>query len=58
MRPRRPRSPSPLKASQWRKRGYVIPKDLDGAHRVHSRLDGQNVIRSDAQQQIKEDTNG
>lgn len=36
---------SPLKATQWRKKGLDVPRDSDGAYRVRGRLDGRNLLR-------------
>lgn len=35
---------SPLKATQWAKKGLTVPVDSDGAYRVHRRLDGRNLL--------------
>lgn len=32
---------SPLKKTQFAKRGFKVRKDADGAYRVHSRIDGK-----------------
>jgi len=45
---------SPLKATRWRKRGFIIPKDSDGAYRASDRKDGRIVISSEVQTQLKE----
>ncbi len=44
---------SPLKATQWRKRGVIVPKDDDGAYRVHERLDGMDITGQHAQAYLK-----
>jgi hypothetical protein len=49
---------SPLKATQWRKRGFIIPKDSDGAYRVYGRKDGQDVTTGNVQTELKEARNG
>jgi hypothetical protein len=36
---------SPLKSTQWAKRGYTVPKDSDGAYRMHGRIDKRNIQR-------------
>ncbi len=40
---------SPLKATQWRKSGLVVPKDEDGAYRVLGRIDGYDITGPAAQ---------
>ncbi len=41
----RPAKKSPLKATQWAKRGFNIPQDTDGAYRVHNRIDKRDVLK-------------
>ena len=43
---------SPLKATQWAKRGYTIPKDKDGAFRARNRIDGKDVMSRKAQEAL------
>jgi hypothetical protein len=43
---------SPLKSTQWTKRGFTIPKDKDGAFRAVNRLDGRNVTSRKAQEEL------
>ncbi len=45
---------SPLKATRWRKRGFIIPKDSDGAYRALDRKDQRTVISSEVQSALKE----
>ncbi len=44
---------SPLKATQWHKSGLVVPKDDDGAYRVHGRLDGSIITNLETQAKLK-----
>ena len=43
---------SPLKTTQWAKRGYTIPKDKDGAFRATNRIDGKVVLTRKAQEEL------
>ena len=43
---------SPLKATQWARRGYNIPKDKDGAFRARNRIDGKDVTSRKAQEDM------
>lgn len=43
---------SPLKATQWKRRGFTIPKDSDGAYRAVRRIDGKDVTSRKAQEEL------
>ncbi len=50
MRQHRQVTTSPLKAEN---KHLVVPKDLDGAYRVHNRLDGKRITTFDQQLAVR-----